>query len=236
MALEILFSHRLVFIAILISSAPSFAKTEKAEDKEKQVATSALVSELKKQGFFRAATCREIADAFLKDAGLPALNENKKPNGRGAFDRSKAKQELPIFFDEITTAGNDPVKSRFQSKEAPSETTKVWLFEIHRSFKVATQPRRLRTQYAFRVQTERTPYLCETSKVFFALDEGDETKEPILTLNEFAPINCLNLALLNEQPNSSKKADLPSQALGWMKKDCTVALNYSREDQLKSSP
>ena len=236
MALENLFSHRLALIAILISSAPAFAKAEMAENKEKKATTSALVSELKKQGFFRAATCREIADAFLKDAGLPALNEDKKPNGRGAFDRSKAKQELPTFFDERVTPGNDSVKIRLQSREAASETAKVWLFEIHRSFKVSAQSKRLRTQYAFRVKTERTPYLCETSKVFFALDEGDDSKPAILTLNEFSPINCLNLALLNEQPTLAKKAELSPQALEWMKKDCTVALNYSREDQLKSSP
>ena len=169
------------------------------------------VSKLIAEKFFRSASCREIADAFLREAGLPALGQKTTVKGRGAFDRAKQGEELPVLSDEVS--GNERFKIQMSSSGGK--------WEVHlkrdRGGEELTE-----TVVTFAVRSEKAPVLCEAESIRFKVIQR---KKQGLEIAALEPGKCLDLFLLAETPRLLAERMSPA-AYQFLKKDCSVALRY----------
>lgn len=218
-------SIRAAIIVSMSSAAFAAEPSLKLSDDELRSVRAARVETvqlLQQKKFFRSATCKQIADAFLADAGLPALGKSVVVKGRGPFDRAKAKEELPVFTDEVTLGLRTKLKASV-SKE------KNWELTVLREKKDAGDE--MTVTMAFRPRTEKSPSVCEVESIGFSSKFLKDGKPSTLEIRNIKPEQCLDLYLLTGIPEVLS-ANMSQATYEWLKKDCSVALRYIPDPKL----
>ena len=107
-------------LQVLLAVSLALAKTPPPDQKARP---NEVLRQLAKDGYFKVATCREIADTVLSRLGLPETGKASPVSGkRGGFDRSKQTSEPPSLSDAVTTPEGtkikiltkEPAKSKWQ--------------------------------------------------------------------------------------------------------------------------
>jgi hypothetical protein len=176
---------------------------------------------LKQKNYFKNSSCTEVANDVLKKIGLPPLWRPGLIKGqRGAVSRPPKPQEPPLFTDEITPPGKNPIKVQIQSKLIKPQPPQKWRLHLSRSGQVELKKGAasvsLDTDFDFNIPQSGH---CELADIDFKLVNSPADRK---ARAEQVKINeCIDLFFISPKN--------PPQEYKWIEQDCAMALRYSPE-------
>lgn len=197
-----------------VFAAPAAQNPPQAMDSER----SQVLQKLKREHYFRNASCTEVSDFVLKKIGLPPLWRPGLIKGRrGSVSRPPKPVEPPVFSDEITSKGKSPIKVQIRTRALGP---KQWHLHLNRSgevrLKESMTPVSLDSDFTFGIPA---PGRCELTSVSFKMKNRPSDKS--LTPEQVTIRECLDMFFV--VPKN------PSVELKWIMSDCAMTLKYSPE-------
>jgi len=198
---------------ILLFVIPTFAAAPTPQEKQRQ----AVIVELQQTGFFKRATCQEVASTFLERAGLPVIGQKTPVKGtRGNFNRDGQNEAMPVFSDEITIQSGEKIKiSSTVVKKAQKGGD--WNLRITRAQAAAKV--QLVEDFSFVYDARADQPSCHLVKATFASSfSGSSTPTTEYSIPECIDIFAGKLEIV--QPANAQIL------LEWLKADCTTGMHY----------
>lgn len=154
-----------------------------------------VLSSLKKIGYFKKKSCKDVVDAVLVKAKAPKISEKKIETGvlRGTFDRSKEAGELPTLTDEVFLNDRD-LEIRIAAQKKASNYFLVEVERAERSKNLA-----VRSTMAFQPVRRNGEVFCELSR--FALAWKKLSDRGLTPAREYTVKDCLDSFVINRAFN-----------------------------------
>jgi hypothetical protein len=192
---------------------------------EKSTLQKNLLQVLTSQSFFKNASCREISNYLLNEAGLPALGETSSVKGeRDNFFRGSPQSEPPQFNDGVTQRD----KFRRHTHISGIKTQKGWNLELVRDLNFADEMQKskklhIQSTFHFAIRERSGESSCEFLDFDYLLMMGGE-KDPVH--KTLGAKECLDM-FTKSLPDPKDVPQAATAALRFIRKDCALGLEYS---------
>lgn len=176
-----------------------------------------ILQEMEEQDYFKHASCPEIANAVLAEAGLPRLGQSTPVRGdRQDMDRRGENAPFPRFVDGVIRSRSPYQAFRVEAKPGRGS----WILKLTRELKRKGEPElRLETSFLFKQESRLNRTSCELDAIGLKGNFKSGSVPARMDAHD-----CLSVIQLDPQ---GLEAWIESAGhRPWIKEDCALGLHY----------